>query len=476
MPIRARLTLWYVLLLGMVLVVFSALLYFVLSYTLRNEVDRALQDRARQVRAGIVAANPPTDILRTGVLQLPQIDVFSSPSVYIEVIDANGKVKAKSAELGGEYLPINDDLMVAIRQGQPIYHTFNLNNGAHLRVFSQPLIVGTSVVGAIVVGQTLTDVENTLNSVLFFLTGGTVATLILASLMGVVFAWAALRPIDAISRTAERIVTAQDLDQRLPTLTTTDELARLTNTINAMLERLNNFFQAQVRLSADISHELRTPLTTIRGNIDLLRRGPASDPAELDESLTIIDSELDRMERIVNDLLLLSQADAGMSLRMRTVELDTIVLDVYRQARSIADGVNVNLGHEDQAVIEGDPDRLKQLLLNLVHNALKHTPPGGDVTISLYRETDWVRVSVADTGSGIAPEDLPHIFDRFYRGRRQNHRGTGLGLSIANWIAEEHCGQITVESTLGEGSTFTVWLPREKDPAQTRPSRPRTLP
>jgi signal transduction histidine kinase len=238
-----------------------------------------------------------------------------------------------------------------------------------------------------------------------------------------------------------------------------------------MLERLDNFFQAQVRLSADVSHELRTPLTAIRGNVDLLRRGAANDPDELNDALAIIDGELDRMSRIVADLLLLSQADAGISLRVEPVELDTIVLDTYREARVIANGVNVQLGHEDQAIVQGDADRLKQLLINLVINAIKHTPSGGDVTLSLYRDPEWIRIIVADTGRGIAPTALPHIFERFYQVEGSNPKGSGLGLSIAQWIAKAHGGQITAISKLGKGSTFTLWLPQEASRLETKPSK-----
>jgi signal transduction histidine kinase len=326
------------------------------------------------------------------------------------------------------------------------------------------------VVGAVQVGQSLKEAEDTLQQVLVFLTGGTVAALIVAGLVGAFLAWTTLRPIEKINQAAMRIVSAQDLKQRLPTSETNDEIDRLIVTINDMLERLDNFFQAQVRLSADVSHELRTPLTVIRGNVDLLRRGAANDPSELNEALSIMDGELDRMSRIVADLLLLSQADAGLSLRMQPVELDTIILDVYRQARVTANGVNIQLGHEDQAVIQGDADRLKQLLLNLVTNALKHTPPGGYVTLSLYREPEWVRITVTDTGRGIAPTALPHIFERFYRAEDNNQKGTGLGLSIAQWIAQAHGGQITVTSEVGKGSVFTLWLPRS--PSDRTESRP----
>jgi signal transduction histidine kinase len=156
---------------------------------------------------------------------------------------------------------------------------------------------------------------------------------------------------------------------------------------------------------------------------------------------------------------------------MEEVELDTVVLDVYRRARVIAKGINIQLGHEDQAVVYGDADRLKQLLLNLVTNAIKHTPPQGHVTLSLFREPEWVRVTVADTGRGIAPTALPHIFERFYRAENDGQKGTGLGLSIAQWIAEAHGGQITVDSELGKGSTFTLWLPTGKNHADLHASK-----
>jgi signal transduction histidine kinase len=246
-------------------------------------------------------------------------------------------------------------------------------------------------------------------------------------------------------------------------------MRRLTPTINNMLERLDNYFQAHVRLSAHVSHELRTPLTTIRGNFDLLRRVAASDPTELHEALSIIDGELDRMSRIVADLLLLSQADAGLSLRMQPVELDTVLLEVYRQARVISNGIAIQLGHEDQAIIEGDSDRLKQLLINLVTNAIKYTPPDGKITLSLYREADWVRITVTDTGRGIATTDLPHIFDRFYQANRNGQKGQGLGLSIAQWIAQAHGGEITVTSEVDQGSVFTLWLPTKMSQIETRP-------
>jgi signal transduction histidine kinase len=468
MPIRIRLTLWYTFLLGAILIAFSILLYWVLRFSLHNQVDLTLQDRAQQVGAGIAAqavVRPTGNVLG---IEIPQLDVFSSPAVFIQVIQADGSLVTATENLGRERFPPDAEILRTNLNAHSMYKTIIIGK-TPIRIYSAPITVGSRVIGAVQVGQSLTEVENTLRQVLFLLSGGTVAALILAGIGGAFLARTTLRPIEKITQTATSIVSAQDLKQRLPTSDTDDELDRLIVTINDMLERLDNFFQAQVRLSADVSHELRTPLTIIRGNVDLLRRGAASDPNELNEALSIIDGELDRMSRIVADLLLLSQADAGLTLRLQPVELDTIILDVYRQARVTANGVNIQLGHEDQAVVQGDADRLKQLLLNLVTNALKHTPSNGFVTLSLYREPEWVRITVADTGKGITPTALPHIFERFYRGENNDQKGVGLGLSIAQWIAQAHGGQITVTSEVGKGSVFTLWLPRSVDKLETRP-------
>ena len=234
---------------------------------------------------------------------------------------------------------------------------------------------------------------------------GSVLALIFAAVGGSILARAALRPIKNMTETARQITGTSDLSQRIPMGKVNDEVGQLTATVNDMLGRLEGSFDTQQRLVADVSHELRTPLTTIQGNLDLLRRGAADDPRCAREALSAIGNETARMRRLVNDLLLLAQADAGLQLQLQPVELDTLILDVYRQGQVISrgTGVRVRLGAEDQAVVLGDADRLRQLLLNLVDNGIKYTPAGGDVTLTLKREAGWVLVSVADTGCGIPP-------------------------------------------------------------------------
>jgi signal transduction histidine kinase len=286
--------------------------------------------------------------------------------------------------------------------------------------------------------------------------------IVLAALTGWFLARRAMRPVDRMTRTAQAIGQSADHSRRLAEPKERDELGRLAATFNEMLDRLDHSFNTQQRFLADASHELRTPLAAIRTNVEALLRGAVEQPAERDASLRAIARETDRMGRLVSDLLALAHADAGQPLVRRTVELDALLLDVYQQERRLADGVDLRLGELDQVAVEGDPDRLKQLLLNLVDNALRYTPPGGVVTLDLERRDGTALLRVSDTGLGIPPEHLSRIFERFYRVDQPRSRkagGTGLGLAICKWVAEAHGGRIEVQSKPGEGSAFTVTLP-----------------
>jgi len=260
--------------------------------------------------------------------------------------------------------------------------------------------------------------------------------------------------------TAAGAVAAGDLTQRVPEDGSIADLRSLGHAFNGMTAGLRRADQAKSAFVADVTHELRTPLTVIKGNADLIRKIGADE-----ESLDSIKDEADRLTRLVGDLLLLAQAESGkLPLNLNPVELDMLLTDVFQQMRVLAgEKVKLRLTEIDQAMIQGDRDRLKQVFINLVSNAIHYTPTGGDVFLSLSKSEEMARVVVRDTGPGIPAKDLPHIFDRFYRGEKSRTRsktgGFGLGLSIAYWIVDHHGGRIEVDSREGQGTTFVVFLP-----------------
>jgi len=466
MSIRVRLTLWYVFLLAVILLIFAGTLFAVFSFSLYSEVDTRLQLRASEVQSSLATAlelqtEPRIFILRGGRLTIPSANAFATPGVFVQISSLEGVALSRSENLGTQTLAIDPETFDRVAQGQAAYANL-VKDRIPLRVYVAPLTVRNQVVAAIIVAESLQGVNQTLRRLGVLLIGGIALGLLIASVVGALLAGSALAPIDRITQTAHSIARSNDLARRIEQKPTQDEVGRLAATFNEMLGRIEELFRAQQRFVADVSHELRSPLTAIRGNLDLLRRNMEQDAETREIAIKAIDSEAARMQRLVQDLLLLAQADAGVQIEKHKVELDTLLLDVFRQTRLTAAGIKVSLGAEDQAQVMGDADRLKQLFLNLMDNAIKYTPSGGAVTLSFVREGEWVRVEVRDTGIGIPEKDLPHIFDRFYRvdkARAREKGGTGLGLSICKWIVDQHGGKIQVQSQVGKGTTFTVWLP-----------------
>ena len=281
--------------------------------------------------------------------------------------------------------------------------------------------------------------------------------ILLAALIGAMLARRALAPIGAITQTANSISRTKDLGQRMNIPNDVSEVGQLAATFNNMLDRIQMLFRTQERLVADVSHELRTPLTTVQGNIQLLRRmmtavpatagAPVQDRVNLDnemvqEVLNEVESETARMNKMINDLLLLAQADSGaVQLQWAPVEMDTLLLDVYRQAKRVAElrkggnALDIRLGSEDQGIVWGDRERLRQVLLNLADNAIKYTPEGGEIKIRLTpdAEAEYITISVVDNGIGITEKDQAHLFRSFFRGSNTHETratGAGLGLNI----------------------------------------------
>jgi heavy metal sensor kinase len=453
MSIRTRLTLWYTGILAISLILLGAIVFAVFATNLVAGLDRTLRDTADRV----ISAARVRSLFDVRVITLPELDVFGS-NVYIEVIDLDEQIARKSANLQSFSQALDDTgLQRTKNTHQPIIRNVK-TGGAHLRVLTMPLLVNDEPVGYLQVGTLQDPVDNALRQLLLVLVVGGVVAMLVSAVVGRLLAAQALRPIDNITRTALAISRADDLDKRISRVGPQDEVGRLATTFNIMLDRLEGLFRGQQRFIADISHELRTPLTTIRGNVDLLRRMNNVDRPSLDA----IQAETERMTRMVGDLLLLAQADAGLPIRRERVELDTLMLEVFRQARLLNDGIEISISEEDQATILGDCDRIKQLLINLVDNAIKYTPQGGKVVLGLRRADGWAALTITDSGIGIPPQDLAHIFERFYRVDKARSRaagGAGLGLSIVQWIVQAHGGRIDVQSEPGKGTTFTVWLP-----------------
>jgi signal transduction histidine kinase len=389
---------------------------------------------------------------------LPSINEFASPGTYIQLIDTNGNVVVKSDNLGEQELPVDPSLVERGFGGEAAIDTISAGDGARVRLMVSPLFVQNEVL-LLEVGQSLNNVDATMSQVRWAILGGVLVTLVLVGISGGVIVRRALSPVEQITRTAQSIESSSDLSRRVGYTGPTDEIGRLAATFDHMIGHLHRVFESQKNFIADASHDLRGPLTVIRGNLDLLKRNLNNQ--ERQESLRAMEIETDRMGELVNDLLLLAEVESEQMERQGIVSLREILLTGLKRAQQMGGNRKVVIDQQEDLSVRGDVYRLSQLLGNLIDNAIKYTTEGGTITLSLFRDGDWARMEVADTGVGIAPEHLPHVFDRFYRvdkARTRAKGGSGLGLAIVRGIAEQHGGKVTVMSDSGKGSTFTVWL------------------
>lgn len=440
-------------------VLFAAIVYLLPRNRINQEVDMDLRTLTSELLSATIT--PVGDgTLRLGIDE--DLDNLETAASFFMVVDLDGDITLRSQNMGT--MPQDFGLLDenGLNQGEETLN-YVVRGDSTMRVLTTPLYNEDEQVGYVQVGRLVDNIESFnrfLVIALFVGFAGASASLFLAVLLTP----SSFKPLEDMAAVTRQITNADDLSRRVPNTERTDEIGVLARSFNQLLERLERLFQTQQRLLADVSHELRTPLTAIRGNVDLMRRMGDADP----ESLEIIQEEIERMTRLVGDLLLLARADAGgLPLEKKKVELDNLLFEVYRQVRLLEKSVEVKVTEVDQVCIMGDVDRLKQLLLNLVSNAIKYTPDGGTVDVSLSKKNGWAYLKISDTGMGIPAEDLPYIFDRFYRvdkARARGHSGqgqggAGLGLAIAKWIAQAHGGNIDVMSKMGEGTTFTIILP-----------------
>ncbi|RXZ84205.1 sensor histidine kinase [Paenibacillaceae bacterium] len=492
MSIRLRLTLWYSGLLAVTLLAFGITLYLVVSYNTYNGVKSQIY---RQVES--LQITPVKDLFeRLELIVRP--NSIQSQELYIQVINYTTKphIVSKTTNLSGVQLAfpdsaseIEDGFVKTTMEG----YSF-LVYQKQLKLAATGERIGLLQVAAITERERL--IMDTLRTFLIF---SSIAVVLIGFTIGLFLARKALRPIDNVIEATNRIKNGSNLSVRIQREEPNDEMGRLTDTLNSMLARLettynelDEAYKTQRRFVSDASHELRTPLTTIRGNIDLLEkmwqpelkklaaseqtRGEGSDPAgsaliSFDREIAImsmeamrdVSDEAKRMSRLVSDLLSLARADAGYVMERTPTQLLQIMEDVARNAQLLPRTVELrvaDLSALNGVMVNGNKDYLRQLIFIFIENAFKYTT-SGYVELQAQIVSGQAGIVIQDTGIGMNMEEVPHIFERFYRAdvSRGKTAGTGLGLSIAKWIIDEHGGSIEVKTREGEGSTFIVWLP-----------------
>jgi signal transduction histidine kinase len=459
MSIRLRLTLIYTLILALLLLGASILLYFSQMQAMNQSDQYTLKSAAKRITENWPAPPSKYDHYGSGRSDWRR-------ETYVQTRNLEGELLQADPDLAGLILPLNEENKQTLRQGKTCFETASFNDEEFL-IYNQPLAEPDSPPIIVQVAMSLVQRQRFLGDLRNILVTGSTVILIVVFGVSWLLAGLALRPIHRITQTAQAIGSEQDFNRRVDYKGPNDEIGQLAVTFNAMLTALQATYlqmeetlQAQRRFVADASHELRTPLTTLRGNLGLLQRQPPIKAEDRADVLADMVDETERLMRLVNELLALARMDAGRPLQQDPILLGPLLADVCHQAKLLAPERTIVCRAEVGMTVRGDSDALKQVLLALLDNALKHTPPGATITLSATAQEEQIAVQVSDNGPGIAPAHLPHNFDRFYRGdAARSSPGTGLGLAIAHELTRAQQGIITVESQVGQGSTFTLMLP-----------------
>ena len=493
--IRFRLTAWYAAALILVIVGLSVSIHVLLVRSLSMDAESRLGNAVLELKGNISLALPPTGPQNLAVgaplyeITTSGVDSIVLSGLWFQVFDTTLELAAVGSSSAPTTIP--EDLERALGDE----NVFNRDRNTFLSievggVNSMVLIApffqterGTTGTGPLagwfIVGEPIGSRDNMISLVDQVLRLFGVVGVALAVWGGWIMAGRALAPVGRITETAESIASRDgsvSLSQRLAVPDTGDELSRLAHTFNGMLDRIQEAFIVQRRFVGDASHELRTPLTSVRGHVDVLLRQLKSDRASIDkedlvEELRVVQLESGRMGRLIDDMLVLARSDAsnhGELLKMQAVSIEVLAREAFRTASHLATGQRLLLTIDEAVTMLGDGDRLVQVMINLMDNAIRHTPADGTVELKVGRDVDPIEgewcasIQVVDSGSGIRAEHVPHLFERFYRAENARSRasgGTGLGLPIALAIIRGHRGWIDIDTAAGEGTIFTVWLP-----------------
>ncbi len=483
--VRTRLTVLFVAIFGVTLIAFSALVFRVFTQNIQSEFDADLFNHALDVAQGIevdlfgnLSVTP--DVLSAGGKIFP----FSVGSAYVQLSTLDGRIIARSRSLGRFELPHSAKDLRLTRTQSAVFRTIpsseipaaaagaasrkgiRTSQTGSYRLLTYLVQKNDDVSFLLQIAVPLTLVEQETQGLITFFLILIPLTLIVAAFGGLYLSRRAFAPVSAMIVKA-RSLSPSKLSDRIPVPPAHDELRELAQTLNGLLDRLEQAFQSQERFVADASHQLRTPLAILRGELDLIRKRPPSD-SEVPAFFDSASQELEHLSKMVQDLLLLARVDAGeAALEIDPVRLDEVALEAvsrltpFAKTRGVAIRFDIDTEHgEPDFEVQGDADLLKTLLQSLIENAIKYSP---SVQVTVSSEADWNWVRIKDRGPGIPPEDLTKIFERFYRAERSSgtpEQGTGLGLAIAKRISDAHRGLLLAESELGVGSVFSFGLPK----------------
>jgi heavy metal sensor kinase len=438
---------------------FSAFVYFNLSNSLTAAVDTSLAVSAAQAASGLNIQNGQIFLPEAISADESGIQAMSESGLTVIVLAQNGSMLQAVGPYRDVTIPVNGTLS-SNPQGAYITLTDRVEANDQLRAYILPVLDNGQVAGWVQVMQSLGPVQDALDRLLTSLLIGGVVLLLFAALGGYFLSARALKPIDRITQTAQRIAGGEDLSARLKLPDTGDEVSRLAATFDAMLVRLDNSFRRERQFTADASHELRTPLAAMQAILGVVREGerPAG---EYRQALDDLAEETNRLRGLTEDLLRLARGEDKTSVTRERVALSDLLTDVADSLLPLAEarGLALHVQVPEGLTLTGDMDALIRLFVNLLDNAIKYTERG-EITLAARSEADELIVEVTDTGIGILPEHLPRIFDRFYRvDQARSAGGAGLGLAIARQIAQSHGGRLEIRSAPGAGSTFTICLP-----------------
>lgn len=470
MPIRLKLSLWYSGVSLLIMSFFCSYLYLFFTHREMDQIDEHLTQRGEEVHQAIGVGYIDVYPFPMQSLVLPDIDAFSSPEVFLQIVDPRGGILSRSDSLGEHTLPINKQAMQQMGKKEAYFETTDINK-ASLRIFYMPLIYKNRLIGVLQVAESLYSFERSLDTLRWLLVFGALTITTISAVVGWLLSKKALQPIHRIIETTASIEQNGALEQRIPYSGPNDEIGELSKQINQMMDKievmykeLEEAYDSQRRFVADASHELRTPLTSIRGNMDYLRKLYLEKGVFSIEATDDIIEELERVSRMVHQLLALARADAGYTVQMEPLNAKTMALEWISLGQRL-ESEQTSFRYDpvadlERIAVKGNLDFLKQVFLIVLENAFKYTNKGF-VSISFKIQPTTIGFIVQDTGIGISQDDLPYVFHRFFRAANaRSYQGTGLGLSIASWIITKHEGEIDIKSTPGQGTTIEITLPR----------------